>query len=395
MFTRLPIILLAAFLSGRLACAQEQAVVSVVKDAAAKQTVSLGDVRASGPQGQAFLKTLQRNLQLSGYFTLAQSGSVRISGSVRETAPGQATVACTIDAPAKRFRYSQSGDAERAARGLADALVEQLTGKKGMASSQIAVILHRSPDNADLYTMYADGYGLRQLTRTARAAVGPRWTPDGSSLYFTSYKRDFPAAYRVGADGSGLRQLIRFNGLSTGATLAPNGALVALILSYNGNPELCTLDPFAARVKRLTKTKYAAEASPCWSPDGRQIVYVSDASKSPQLYICELASGKIRRLTYRGSESVNPCWGANGLICFATRRGGGYQVATIDPRIGEASVKLVGEGESPSWAADGRHIICSRKEGRKSAVWQLDTQGDPPVRLTRHQGNWICPSASR
>lgn len=377
-----------------LSFAQDIPVVSVVKEAAAKQTVDLSGLRVSGQQGKVFLDTLKRNLELSGYFKVAPRGSVKVSGSLLANGVDGANVACTVEGSSRRFRFSRSDKADSVARHLVDAMVEQLHNKRGIASTKLAMVLYRSPNNADLYTCYTDGYGLKQITRMGKAAVGPRWSPDASTLYFTSYKRDFPAAYCVASDGSDLRQLMRFNSLNTGANLSPNGTQIALVISYNGNPELCTLDPNKASIRRLTNTKFAAEASPSWSPDGKQIVYVSDPTKSPHLYIVDVATRKSRRLTYRGSESVNPCWGSNGLICFATRRGSGYQIATIDPKIGESSVKIIGAGESPSWAADGRHIVCSRQEGRSSSIWLLDTEGDPAVRISRYQGKWICPAAA-
>jgi len=146
-------------------------------------------------------------------------------------------------------------------------------------------------------------------------------------------------------------------------------------------------------VRRLTETVHGVEASPCWSPDGRSIVYVSDISKTPQLYIVDVATRQSRRLTYRGSENVNPDWNGKGKIVYATKRGGGYQIAVIDPRTGEGSCELLtqpGDYEHPSWAPDSRHIVCSNR----SSLYILDTLGDPAVRLINLAGNWISPDWS-
>jgi TolB protein len=193
--------------------------------------------------------------------------------------------------------------------------------------------------------------------------------------------------------GGGRSTLAAFKGLNTGAAVSPDGRRVALILSYQGNPELYTLELGGGHLRRLTETKQGVEASPCWSPDGRSIVYVSDLTRAPQLYIVDVASKQSRRLTYKGSENVNPDWSAKGQIVYATKRGGGSQIATVDPRVGEGSCELVspaGDYEHPSWARDSRHIVCSSR----STLYILDTLGDPAVRLITVAGNWISPDWS-
>jgi len=140
------------------------------------------------------------------------------------------------------------------------------------------------------------------------------------------------------------------------------------------------------------------EASPTWSPDGSRIVYVGDASGAPQLYIVDVATKRSRRLTYNGSENVNPSWAPTGKIAYASRRGGSYQIAVLDPAAGgepDATLTCGPDHESPSWAPDGRHIVCSRAEGSgRSSLWILDIQGDSPVRLYANPGNWMSPDWS-
>ena len=50
--------------------------------------------------------------------------------------------------------------------------------------------------------------------------------------------------------------------------------------------------------------------------------------------------------------------------------------------------------EDPSWAPDGRHIVCSQTSNFHSDLYILDTLGDPPLRLTTIQGEWYSPDWS-
>ncbi len=387
--------LAGCLLTAGLVVAQD-AMVTVRKEGARKETISISGLQVSGKQAQIFKQTLEGDLQRSGWFKLGAAGSINVNGSVRDSGAGIVT-ACDVVGTRKRFnwtRTSSEAEVRRQAHELCDAIIKHLLGETGIASTQIAVVKNNGPNQADLYVCDADGYNARRLTGDNKAIVGPRWDPTGRTIYFTSYRSNAPVLYKINAAGGGLSTFMRFPGLNTGAAISPDGTKAALILSYQGNPELYCLELAANRLIRLTQTKLAAEASPCWSPDGRSIVYVSDPRGAPHLYIVDVATKASRRLTYNGSENVNPSWGANGLICFATRRGSSYQVAVMDPAKGEASTQIVGNGESPSWGADGRHILCSRPAGGQTGLYMLDILGDPEVRLTRFQGNWICPNWS-
>ena len=82
------------------------------------------------------------------------------------------------------------------------------------------------------------------------------------------------------ASGSRNR-LAGYPGLNTGADISPNGREIALILSKDGNPELYVKNLRSGQLTRLTSSPRAAEASPSWSPDGNRIVYVSTSRALP------------------------------------------------------------------------------------------------------------------
>lgn len=392
------LVLAGVFWGGaRVQAAGQPPVISVVKKGAEKDTVSLAGLRATGPNGQLFAQTLRRDLELSGWFKVAAGtgGSITLNGAVAE-AGGGIQSAFKVAWPGKAFNWTKvsMGQTEirRQAHQLADEMVRLIAGEKGIAQTRIVFVNRRGRNNADLYMCDADGQNVMQVTRDNVAAVGPRWAPNGRDIYYTSFVQGYPTVVRL-AVGGGRSTLAAFKGLNTGAAVSPDGTRVAMILSYQGNPELYTLELGSGRLRRLTETLRGVEASPCWSPDGRSIVYVSDITKTPQLYIVDAASKQSRRLTYKGSENVNPDWNAKGKIVYATRRGGAYQIAVADPRVGDGSAELItppGDYEHPSWAPDSRHVVCSSR----SSLYILDTLGDPAVRLINLAGNWISPDWS-
>ena len=136
----------------------------------------------------------------------------------------------------------------------------------------------------------------------------------------------------------------------------PDGREAALVLSKDGNPDIYIKDLFSNRLTRLTATKPAAEASPCWSPDGRRLVFASDASGvgAPHLYMLDRAR-PAARITSQGSENVDPDWGPNNFIVYSSKRAGKYHICVLNPDTLETRQITGGNAdyEEPSWAPDG------------------------------------------
>ena len=176
-------------------------------------------------------------------------------------------------------------------------------------------------------------------------------------------------------------------------------ARAAIILSFQGNPELYTIELASGVWTRLTKTPNASEGCPSWSPDGREMVYVSDETRHPQLYVINVATKAVRRLTSRGSQNVDPDWGKDGRITYVTKQRDGAHVAVLSPAEGDKTARFVtaaGNWEHPSWSRDGRNLVASCDK----ALYVVDTlvvgeQLNAPIRLFTADGRWIEPCWSK
>ncbi len=365
-------------------------VVDITGAGAAKANVSIS---IGGVGAEAFTRSLKNNLERSGAFAVASTGQIRVYGSTASaTAAGEGkSVTSTAD-------VSDDKSARMAARKLANAICETFAGQKGFALDKVAFIRRVSGTVSELCMCYPDGYDIRQLTANGEKVVGPRWK-DANTIFYTGIQSSGPQIWEYDTIAQKRTLKWSFKGLTTGATVSPDGGRVAIILSFQGNPELYVIDMATSKWTRLTNTPNASEGCPAWSPDGMKIVYVSDETRRPQLYIVDVATKEKRRITSTGSQNVEPDWGGDGRIAYITKGGGGARVAIMDPKAGEKGVKLVtsvGNWEHPSWSRDSRNVVAARDK----ALFVVDTSVDggnlaEPCRVFNADGKWINPSWNR
>lgn len=396
--------LAAGLLLGVINAVAQTADITISGEGRGKHIISLAGVRADTDTGRLFATTLKGDLERSGWFKVADGAlaPVSVTGGCHD-AGGGLRADCRITWSNGSINWGESGssaEARRLAHLLSDEITRRVAGKQGMAASRI-VMVGRRGQGRDLYACDADGGSMVRLTHDERICLSPRWAAAGKEIYYTAFLKGSPAIYRIDTVRNRREQVSNFPGLNTGACISPDGKLMALVLSRTGNPELYVMNLLSRKLTRLTFTRHAAEASPSWSPDGRQLVYVADTSGQPHLYVIDQETHRPRRLPSSGSENVSPDWGPNGKIVYASRIGGGYEVRVMDPRSGQSECISTRDAdyEDPAWAPDGRHVVCTRTVQYRPSLYLLDTLGDPPIPLFaphhRLDGDWYSPDWSR
>lgn len=284
-----------------------------------------------------------------------------------------------VDAkPLTRFTVTQKeADYDTLARRGVDMLIQTVFDNPGFCQGRIAFV-YQSAGASEIWTTAFDGSGPEQVTFNRRLSVEPDWGPAARYLVYMLYNTLSTDIVLVDTARGRQRRISSFPGLNAGAALSPDRQHVALTLSYEGNVELYTITLNGGQVNRLTRTP-GVEASPCWSPDGRRICYVSDsASHRPTLYVIPAGGGQPERVLRVPQEAVSPDWSpVSNKLCFAVRAGGRYTIAVLDMAAGEREPQVVvnadGDWEAPSWTADGRHLVCTRKHGGEQRLHLVDT----------------------
>lgn len=190
------------------------------------------------------------------------------------------------------------------------------------------------PENAHLYLMNADGSNQRLLdTGLTDDQVGARWSPDGQYLLFHSNPLvdGLPRfdVFRVRADGSELTNLTNTPGNNFMADWSPDGARIVFVSQRNGNSELYVMNADGSNQIRLTESQ-SENLLPRWSPDGSQIMFESSRSgPTYSLYSVPApgdrqdtatAEADVRQLTPPGHNSGTVNWVNKDWVLFSSDR---------------------------------------------------------------------------
>jgi TolB protein len=331
---------------------------------------------------------------------LALGTEVLVKGSY-ESSLGEFALEATLYDPAQGralFGRRYTGSVEewrRAVHNLADDIVVHLTGERGIASTRIAFVSSVT-GTKEIYVMDYDGANRRRVTKDNAIAIYPDWFPDRRSLVYTRIRGDRQRVCRVDlADGS-VEIVTSFPGLNAFASASGRGDELLATLSHDGNPEIYRLRASGSDPRRLTYDR-STESSPCWSPDGRRLAFVSDRGGTPQIYTMSATGGRAERLTYTGNYNTSPDWSPKGdLLVYTSRIDGLYQICTVDVETKEITRLTSGAGnkEDPSWAPDGRHVVYAVKKGGRADLYMLDIYEPQPVRLTSGAGDYLSPAWS-
>jgi TolB protein len=258
----------------------------------------------------------------------------------------------------------------------ADVAVTKTTGLRGIFAGKLAFVSDRT-GRAEIYTSdLFFGEVLMHRAASSKQILGPHWAHDGARIIFTAYRPLFPDIYVLDVRNNLTSVLVSFKGTNSGGRFSPDGTRVAMVLSGEGNPEIYVGTAQGRQIRRLTRND-VVDASPCWSPDGTQLVFAEEPG--PRLLVMPAGGGSASRLpTNISNYCAEPdwCrWDATKLA-FTAGVGKGYQVAVYD--FAARSAKIVSKAPvdavEPCWLPDGRHLLYTARTASGKRLHLLDTE---------------------
>jgi TolB protein len=137
--------------------------------------------------------------------------------------------------------------------------------------------------------------------------------------------------------------------------------------------------------------------SPAWSPNGKELAYVSFEKQKAVVYVHNVATGERRAIAdFRGSNSA-PAWSPDGQTLVVTlSRDGGSQLFLIG-RNGENPRRITNSqaiDTEARFSADGRWIYFTSDRGGGPQIYRMPAGGGNAERVTFSGGYNISAAVS-
>jgi len=205
----------------------------------------------------------------------------------------------------------------------------------GGGQGLIAFASDRKDRIPQIWVMNPDGSNQHAITNSRDGACQPDWSPDGQKIVFISPCRARQDEYR----GSSL-----------------------FIMNADGSNIGPPINPMPG-----------GDFDPVWSPDGKHIAFTSLRENIAHIYLYNIETRQIERLSRPSNYDRRPAWSPDGkMLAFESTRLGQMQIWTMElsgDRAQEFSTLAKGVSTMATWSPDGSSITFI--QGKDSQlVWK-------------------------
>ncbi len=308
-----------------------------------------------------------------------------------------------------------------------------------------------SPDSAkdkydaDIWMSSWDGKESIRLTSSPENETNPRWSPDGKYLTFLSSRYDAKTTqlWKMDRRGGEALALTKLKVDISSYEWSPDAKKIVMVIKdqdikdteekekkktkkpivmdrYHFKADgqgylerkrnhIYVFDLATERVDTITRGDFD-HADPVWSPDSKQLAFVSNRSVDPDrngntdIWVIEAKQGaKERQLTTWQDSDTSPNWSPDGKsIVYLKSRTPDYDIydqpqVAIIPVAGGAPTIISANVDrdlfAPQWSADGKLIYAEIEDDRRRYIVTFDVASKEMKKIT--SGDRVFHSLNR
>lgn len=205
------------------------------------------------------------------------------------------------------------------------------------------------------------------------------WSPDEKKVLFQK-DGDAKKGYLSNADGSG-EVLLPFIG---GNWSADSTMIAYRAKATENNHDIFIYSVETGKSRNITNHE-AFDADPSFSPDGKQIVFVSARDGNGEIYSINIDGGNLRRLTFDPKTDSHPAFSPDGTqISFNSDRENENADVYLMNADGSNTVKLTNFDKSNEtlgpggWSPDGTKIAFFSDRDGKDDIYVMSAEAVRP-----------------
>lgn len=274
-----------------------------------------------------------------------------------------------------------------------------------------------SPDGTELiYSMqgslwrqHVGSIEATQLTSGPFYDYQPDWAPDGKTIVFARYAHDAIELELLDLASGNVTPLTSNHAVNLEPRWSPDGARIAFVSSlYNGRWHVFMSAPTGGEPVRLTDdndsklpryyySQWDHYISPTWSPDGKEIILVSNRGHihgTGGFWRMEARPGApLRDLRYEETTwKARPDWSPDGTrVVYSSYLGRQWnQLWLMTSEGGDPFPLTYGEFDAtaPRWSHDGKRIAYISNETGNTALWVMEFPGARKIRVDSRERHY-------
>lgn len=194
----------------------------------------------------------------------------------------------------------------------------------------------------------------------------------GGRLAYVHAQRE-TGIWRKDLDSGELRRVVSSSGWDMHPDLSPDGTMLAFTSNRSGTYEVWMSAADGTGARPLTEIRGGFTSRPRWSPDGARILFASRPDGNADLFLVDVASGTIDRLTHTSWEELGASWSVDGsAVYFSSNEGGLWRGKRMD---------LTGAGVPSDLGLQGAMGMLEGIDGlyharmSEAGIWRSSSEG--------------------
>jgi TolB protein len=298
---------------------------------------------------------------------------------------------------------------------IADTIYRSVTGKPSIFTSKIFFLSDRTSGRdieKELYIMDFDGRRVDKLTNYNSVVIGPSISPDNSKILFSVIDRKQELSRTkvrmikninlkmLDLKTKQIRMISDRPGINSGAIFSSSNDVIYLTLSFSGNADIYEMNVNSGQMRKVT-SHYGDDVDPSINRDGSLMTFLSNRPGRAHIYTMDPSGTEkdVKRISFVGQFNATPRFSPDGKeIVFASWVDNGFDLYRISAD-GNNLVRLTkgfGSNEEPVYSPDGEFIIFSSKRMKTKTkavqdIYIMNREGEILGQLTQDFGRCFSP----
>lgn len=303
------------------------------------------------------------------------------------------------------------GNIREATHHVADQIFQKLTSRPSVFKSKIVYVSDKGSTSRnyfkELYLMDFDGHNVHKLTNFGGTVISPSMSHDNKKIVYSlipKNKGEKNIGLYIYDIPTGKSTLVSNHpGINSGAIFDEKDENIILTLSFSGNSEIY-IQNLATKALRKITNHTSDDVDPSLTAKGDRMAFLSDRPGRAMIYILDPKATEkdVKRISFIGKFNATPSFSPDGMNIVFSSWDKAFDIYRISQDGGELVrlTKDFGSNEDPNYSPDGEFIIFSSRRlvSSKNAtqdIYIMDKDGGVIGSLTQSAGNCTSPRWSK